>query len=582
MNTLHYRPHLTRSLDGSWEFAWLGADIDLREEALESVAAAAEYAGTLSVPGCFDCMPGYEGARGTAAIRTTFETSGEAAGVIAFDGLGIWAAIVIDGRLVATHAKPYSPFSVHLPSGVAGTSGVHELVVLLDNRFDSRRSPLQENYFDFYAYGGIFRPVGYTPLPPAYLSDIAVRTISTRPAAIEVHMVLGGEMVESTPTFAVDGEEATATETSARAEDGSQRPDDRTRTFTLEIDGAAARLWSPAEPAMHRLTVRLGRDECTVPFGIRTVEARDGEVLLNGDPIRLFGWNRHEVHPQFGPALPLAQLEHDIRLMKRAGANFVRGSHYPQDDRFLDLCDQHGVMVWEESIGWQQKREHFTNPSYQRLINEQQAEMIRAHFNHPAIIMWGFQNELHSDEPESRAAVEALARTTRTADPYRPITFASMKFPHDICLDLVDIVSLNTYPGWYASEADEYRPIGEIEERLVYLIAGLKEQGLADKPFIVSEIGAGAIYGWRDPQGSHWSEEYQADHLEEVCRQFLARTEITGLALWQFSDGRTYGSARALSRPRSFNNKGVVDEYRRPKRAYDRVRKLMSRFRDSE
>jgi beta-glucuronidase len=439
---------------------------------------------------------------------------------------------------------------------------------LIDNRFDELRSPLQENYFDFYAYGGIFRPVRYVALPAVHIERVEVRTTALDPPTIEV-TVLANEESGIELGFEIDGTAVAAVQ-----------PEGPTQVSTpRQLALAGAGLWSPRTPELHTLTVHLtvsGKsDRYQVDFGVRTVESRDGAILLNGEPIRLFGWNRHEVHPQFGPALPVSQMVQDIEIMRAAGANFVRGSHYPQDDRFLDLCDRAGMLVWEESIGWQQKSHHFRNAEYQKLIGEQQLEMIQAHINHPSIIMWGFQNELLSNVQEARPVIENLATVSRTADPTRPVTFASCRFPNDVCLDLVDIVSLNVYPGWYAADEDEYRPLHEIGEKLDAIRVGLEKQGLADKPLIISEIGAGAIYGWRDAHAGHWSEQYQTDYLTEVCTQFLARPEISGLALWQYCDGRTYGSSRAQRRPRTFNNKGIVDEYRRPKEAYSAIRALM-------
>ena len=94
-----------------------------------------------------------------------------------------------------------------------------------------------------------------------------------------------------------------------------------------------------------------------------------------------------------------------------------------------------------------------------------------------------------------------------------------------------------------------------------------------DKPFLISEIGAEALLGFRDPLKTYWSEEYQADYLDTVCDYFKRHDRINGLALWQFSDGRTYAASNVLGRPRAFNNKGTLDEYRRPKLAYDVVKK---------
>ena len=560
------RPRTSTSLDGIWSFAWMGGSVDLSPPALEAaIPAEGRFDRRITVPGCFDTMPDLAGARGTGAYRTWFEQGDEAVGFLHFDGLGIWAAIYVDGTLLHVHRKPYSPFTVEVPA----TPGRRELTVLVDNRFDTGRSPLQENYFDFYAYGGIFRPVTYLALPPVHLNAVRVTTVSLDPPTVDVDVDVSGD-VNVELRYLLDGREISSTD----SVDGTGT----SGSHQLALPGLG--LWSPENPELHEMTVVLdagtSHDEYTVSFGLRTVAVEGNRLLLNGNPVNLFGWNRHESHPQFGPALPEQQMLHDIALMKQAGANFVRGSHYPQDERFLDLCDRTGMLVWEESLGWQQDLRHFANDDYQSLIGEQQAEMIAAHYNHPSIIVWGFQNELHSELAEARPVVENLVAVTRKADPTRPVTFATCRFPDDRCLDLVDIVSVNVYPGWYAADDDEYRPLDEIGARLDAIRSGLARQGLAGKPLIVSEIGAGAIYGWRDPHAGHWSEQYQSDYLAEICSQFRTRDDIMGLALWQYCDCRVYGSGRALRRPRGFNNKGIVDEYRRPKQAYEIVRALMS------
>ena len=113
----------------------------------------------------------------------------------------------------------------------------------------------------------------------------------------------------------------------------------------------------------------------------------------------------------------------------------------------------------------------------------------------------------------------------------------------------------------------------DIHKQLAKVLKHLDEVGQGQKPKIISEIGAGAIYGWRDQFASHWSEEYQADYLKTLCDYFAAEERWLGLAIWQFCDGRTKNGGYALGRPRAFNNKGLLDEYRRPKMAYDIVRK---------
>jgi beta-glucuronidase len=567
-------------LDGSWDFAWLGGDVDLSPAELASADRfRLELDSTASgsratVPGCFDAVPGRVGVRGTAAYRTLLPPprrgSAATGGRLVFDGLGIWAAVYVDGDLLHVHRKPYSSFAVDVPA--AHHAGTRELIVVVDNRFDPERSPLQENYFDFYAYGGIFRSVWYHETPDIFLTGVRVLTHDADAGAVSV-IVTTNEPRTVLLSHAFDGGDMHDPAAVDVPEEGAR----------IDLRVPNPRKWSPDDPALHTLMVQMFADDGTtavddmiVRFGLRTVSVQGRTILINGEAVRLFGWNRHEAHAQFGPALPQAQLEHDLALMKNAGANFVRGSHYPQDSRFLDLCDETGVMVWEESIGWQQDERHFATAQYVLLITEQQRETIEAHANHPSIIMWGFQNELHSEKESARPFVADLARVTRETDPSRPVTFATCRFPRDLCLDLVDIISINMYPAWYAADADEYRPLAEIADRIESVIQELGRQGHGDKPLILSEIGAGAIYGFHDQTAGHWSEEYQSDHLALVCSEFAKNPAIAGLALWQFCDCRTYGSARALTRPRGFNNKGIVDEYRRPKLAYSTITKLMA------
>ncbi|MEA2012147.1 MAG: GDSL-type esterase/lipase family protein, partial [Verrucomicrobiota bacterium] len=102
--------------------------------------------------------------------------------------------------------------------------------------------------------------------------------------------------------------------------------------------------------------------------------------------------------------------------------------------------------------------------------------------------------------------------------------------------------------------------------------------GFGEKPFIISEIGAGAIYGSRDQLNGYWSEEYQAELLRLVCNEVTSNSKIAGVSLWQFCDIRTFQGPRAMTRPRCFNNKGTFDEYRRPKAAYITVKSIFQAF----
>ncbi len=201
--------------------------------------------------------------------------------------------------------------------------------------------------------------------------------------------------------------------------------------------------------------------------------------------------------------------------------------------------------------------------------------MVHESYNHPSIICWGFLNEAGSDSAYSRAVFEESAALLRELDPSRLVTYATMFPLTDLHYDLVDLISINTYPGWYACEsvAD---PVSLIKPRLEALVASVDERGFKDKPVMISEIGAEALYGWRDGHNDFFTESYQARYLATALEGVLDNPRYSGISLWLFSDTRTYSGGFSLMRPRTYNNKGTLDEYRRPKEAYAVVKRAFT------
>lgn len=132
-----------------------------------------------------------------------------------------------------------------------------------------------------------------------------------------------------------------------------------------------------------------------------------------------------------------------------------------------------------------------------------------------------------------------------------------------------DVVSVNIYPQWYHNTP--------VAESLAQKLKEIREHGGAGKPVIISEIGAGGIYGYHDPLGeSKWSEERQCTILRDQVEAVLKNPACSGVFLWQFADCRVT-EEWAMHRPKTHNNKGVVDEYRRPKMSYAVVRELFQK-----
>jgi len=183
----------------------------------------------------------------------------------------------------------------------------------------------------------------------------------------------------------------------------------------------------------------------------------------------------------------------------------------------------------------------------------------------------GFLNEAETDQDYVRPIFEDTVASLRALDPLRLVSYASRLAETDLCFDLVDLIAINAYPGWYGCEEVE-QPLELIKPQLDRCIASIDARGFSQKPVIIGEIGAEGLYGWHDAHNDAYTEEYQAEYLRLACKSALGNPRCSGVAIWQFSDCRTYGKGRALQRPRTFNNKGMLDEYRRPKAAYKAVR----------
>jgi beta-glucuronidase len=196
-------------------------------------------------------------------------------------------------------------------------------------------------------------------------------------------------------------------------------------------------------------------------------------------------------------------------------------------------------------------------------------EMVREHFNHPSIVMWGILNECASHTEEGRAMYGEQFAQIRDLDSSRPTTFASCQHFKDLCQDLPDVCGWNWYFNWY-----EDIPVAD---GLAKAIAWIDAHGAAGKPMIASEFGGGGMYGFYDwHRNVKWSENRQAEILRECLENYLFSPRLCGAFIWQWCDVRV-DNEWAVRRPAVINDKGVVDGFRRPKMAYQVVKELFHR-----
>ena len=529
---------INRNLDGIWNFSFS------ESESFDRIPKGLKFESSIAVPGCFDVMAPWFGKRGPGFFRRLVQTGGLVQ--LTIDGLGIEGEVYWDGKSIGSCPYAWMPEKFTFD---AGKSGSHELVIAVSNRYNRVVFP----FYDFYAFGGIFGSVTLEELPEKHLEWIRITTLDYKTGKIAVKARVNRFFrKEQDLEIRIDGKTVKTVPFSGREQD-------------VQVKVPAFRLWSAEEPNLHRLELLLKGDRLEETFGIRQIEIKGQKLLLNGKELHLMGYNRHESHPQFGAATPPALMTADLHMLKEQGANFIRGSHYPQRESFLKLCDQMGVLVWEETLGWDVKPPELFSRGFLRRQIDQAHKLAAVHYNHPCIIIRGFMNETESQLTRVRSIIKSVYEAFREIDTTRPITFASNKYEKDVCMDLVDIVAMNPYPGWYGFNWEEVSGIHHIAPRLKQLAAAIP----ADKPYMISEIGASAIYGERDPYQARWSEEYQAELVKEVCRAVLNDPRYCGLCFWHFSDAKSFiNGGRILG----YNEKGMLDRYRRPKLAWEAIR----------
>lgn len=197
----------------------------------------------------------------------------------------------------------------------------------------------------------------------------------------------------------------------------------------LALDAGPVRLWSAETPVLYDVLVTLraadGREIEAIPLrtGFREVKIRDGQLLVNGQPVLIKGANRHEIDPDGGYAVSVERMVEDIRILKENNFNAVRTCHYPDDNRWYDLCDRYGIYLVAEAnieshgMGYGEGT-LAANPAYARAHLERNERNVRRNFNHPSVIVWSLGNEA-GDGPNFDACYDWV----KAFDPSRPVHY---------------------------------------------------------------------------------------------------------------------------------------------------------------
>jgi beta-glucuronidase len=489
------------------------------------------------------------------------------------------AAMFVNGRLVAEHKGGFLPFEADVSDAVS-YGGANRVTIAVDNVLDAATLPpgkvqeidrkpkgkyrIQDYQHDFYNYAGIHRPVRLYCTPKAHIADIAVVTdIRGAGGIVDYEVVVrGGRRDVRVRLLSESGR------TVAQAQGRKGR-------LTVK----RARLWQPGKAYLYTLLAeavnKAGRaeDVYRLPVGIRTVQVRGRQFLINAKPFYFRGFGKHEDMDVKGKGLDDAINVKDVNLLKWVGANSFRTSHYPYSEEIMNLADREGIVVIDEApaVGmyiFKGKQDVFNREALKPLLEHHvqcMNELVQRDKNHPCVVMWSVANEAATQEKAFGPYFRKVFAATRKADPAgRPVTIVLHTwFDNDLAAPYADVICLNRYWGWYGKP-------GHLD-----LIEGSAEWELKQwyrhqrKPMILSEFGADTIAGLHQDPPVIFTEEYQCEMVKRICRVLDGLDFIVGEHLWNFADFMTkQGINRVIG-----NRKGAFTRQRQPKAVAHLLRK---------
>ena len=462
--------------------------------------------------------------------------------------------VYVNTRHVGHHIGGFTAFNYDISDLLK--DGENTVIVKVDNKRHAEDVPTQ--IFDWWNYGGITRDVKLVKIPlaigqPSYVEDYSLQLmkadVKAKQREIQVSVKLnqpleGHLLMVSIPELKL----MLPLKTDAKG----------TASDIVKVPAKKLSLWSPDNPKRYRVEIKHYNTSIADSIGFRTIETRDKQILLNGQPIYLKGISIHNEKPNGGGRANSAE---DARTLlgwaKELGCNFVRLAHYPHHEEMVREAEKMGILVWSEipvywTIAWK-------NPKTYENAQNQLRDMIARDHNRANIIIWSIANETpHS--PERDTFLGNLAKYARTLDNTRLISMAMevtgasnyVNRLNDNMHEYVDVVSFNQYIGWYRDVNDAPKMRWEIPY---------------NKPVIVSEFGGGAKYGDHGEKNQRWTEEFQENLYRENCAMLDKVEGLAGTTPWILKDFRS--PRRVLNGIQDYyNRKGLVSDKGEKKKAF--------------
>lgn len=489
------------------------------------------------------------------------------------------AIVYVNGYNVGEHEGGFLPFNCDI-SNVVYYNQYNRICVKMNNELSHISLPagnvktltngkkMNAPYFDFFNYAGLNRSVYLTCIPKEAILDFSVsHHINGCDAITDYEVTTNGEHNVIVNVFDNDGNKVA----SSIGKKG-----------VLEIKDV--HLWQVRNAYLYHFVIMIFDenevilDEYFDEIGIRTVEVKNEDILINNEPVYLKGFGKHEDSDVVGRGFNIGVMKRDFELMKWIGANSFRTAHYPYDETIYKIADKEGFLVIDEvsAVGFMESMMNFLDASSgkktawfkkestpQLLENHKQAltELINRDKNHACVIAWSLFNEPETTDEAAIPYFQEIFDLAHQLDPQnRPRTFAMImnSRPETCkCYQFADIIALNRYYGWYIGGGYE---ISDAKMMFKQEMEAWKDKHL-NKPFIFTEYGADTDGSLHKLPSAMWSQEYQKEYLNMQHEIFDSYSFVKGEQIWNFADFQTTEGIMRVNG----NKKGVFTRQRQPK-----------------
>ena len=468
-----------------------------------------------------------------------------------FEAVNYEAIVYLNGEKIGSHLGGYTPFQFNVTDKLK--DGNNFVVVKVDNKRKKENVPTINQ--DWWNYGGITRSVHLINVPKTHIADYYLQLEKDRSNVLEGWVTVANGN---------DGDEVKLRIPELKKSQTSVLKNGKA-SFSFK---AKPTLWDTSNPKLYEVIIETDSDKVVDHIGFRTITTDGSKILLNGKPIFLKGISVHEEAPfKTGRVTSVEECKILLQWAKELGSNFIRLAHYPHSEAMVKEAEKMGFLLWSEiPVYWTIQ---FDNEDTYANAQNQLKEMISRDKNRAAVILWSMANE--TPESEARLSfIGNLAKKARTLDDTRLITAAldtqskgdEGNLIKDPLADVVDVIGINNYCGWYYGELESCRD--------------LKWASTYNKPMIMSEVGGGALYGLHGKANEIWTEEYQEALFESNIEMMENIDFMAGLSPWILMDFRS--ARRPLKRIQDdFNRKGLISEQGMKKKAFYTLQKYYAK-----